>query len=89
MIKLENGFAIDADDNQYILVRIVNGKRNGENCEIAQNLGYYMKLGSAVGAYCEKMAREKIHTTDTTLTEVIREYERVYKAARTLAEVDE
>ena len=87
MINLENGYAIDADDSQYILVRSATTNRKGEKVEIWNNCGYYASLGAAVSAYCEKMAREKIHTTDTTLTEVIREYERVYKTARTLAEV--
>lgn len=89
MIRLENGFAIDADENQYILVRNVKGTRKGEKIIIAQNIGYYSRLGEAVSAYCEKVARDKTHTTDTTLTEVIREYNRAYKMARTLAEVDE
>lgn len=89
MIALEYGYAIDADENQYILVRSATAKRKGEEVEVWNSCGYYARLGEAVSAYCEKVAREKIHTTDTTLTEVIREYDRVYRKARTLAEVAE
>ena len=75
MILLDETFAIQADDNQYILVeRKIRGEESknvGE--EYYQTLGYYGIISTALDGLVKTIMRRKVQESDMMLPDAVNE----------------
>ena len=72
MLKLNNGFFVESDENQYILKQSYIGKdKDGKPKEQARTLGYYAELKQALNGYINQLALNKTCAEDLTTQELL------------------
>ena len=67
MIKLWDGWAIDADQYQYILGIETTDSIKGRGFTFLDKATYHRTLAQALNAFTEKMKRQKVAEKDMTL----------------------
>ena len=69
MIKLENGYFIDADAFGYVLYR--EGKPDKKGNPTKTDTTYHQTIGQALYRYMQALQRDGIHDNNMTLHEAI------------------
>ena len=67
MIKLWDGWAIDADQYQYILGIEATGTIKGKEITYLDKATYHKTLAQALNAFMERIKRQKVAEKDMTL----------------------
>ena len=79
MIKIDENFYIDADNNSYTLkekdkVQDKKSKNYGE--EVFRDRGYYVTLEGVLNGYLKAQTREFVQNNETDIKELIKEIKR-------------
>ncbi len=75
MIKLNNGYYIESNGNQYTLIVEKQSikKETNESYTSQVTLGYYSDLSQALKGYCNKVILNKTSDADMELADVLKE----------------
>lgn len=87
MIPLWDGWAIDADEYQFVLgvpSERLRGQENRVSKEMT-NATYHPSLGKALAAFARMKLRDYAHQNDASLAEAIREYAAIEQRIREIA----
>ena len=78
MIHIDKNYYIDADENQFILLRTVKrkDKKTGEMKDGTDYLSYHATVSQAVRAYLRMQERTVAHQDDMELSEALSAYEK-------------
>ena len=68
MLKLNNGFVVDADGDSYVLKKLAQKSEDKNKKDDVR--GYYSKLSAALTAYSEKCLSEYVQEKNVSLSEV-------------------
>lgn len=69
MIHIDDNYAIQSDDRQFILAKRTNGINKTTGEVIWDRIGYYTTLTNALEALSRRLMREKVSEVDMTLKE--------------------
>ena len=70
MIKLINGYFVDADSNQFILCTL-SDKTDKNGKKVSKQYGYFTTLSALLKSLQTRLVREKVKLTDLNLSECI------------------
>lgn len=85
MIKLLDGWNIDADENCFTLKRITEKEVDGETKQSTQLGGYYRSLEDALDGFRRLQARKYIQGNDISLNEAVASLRKQAEEIRNLA----
>lgn len=71
MIHIDDNYAIQSDDRQFILAKRTNGIDKTTGKVVWDKLGYYTTLANALEALSRRLMREKVSEVDMTLKEAL------------------
>ena len=77
MIHIEKNYYIDADESQFMLVRMTGKKDKKTGKEVKDYLSYHATISQAVKAYLRMQERNVVRNDDMELKAALSSFEKV------------